>query len=1298
MFYSTQILSRKGPLGLVWIAAHIDGQLKKNQVSEMSIPGTVEVLLSPDIPLALRLTGQLLLGVVRIYSYKVTYLHQDCKEALVKIRLAFHAKQKKKAVLSDVVQSAAGAEMTSPLDDDEHLLMMVTEGVDDVEAALMMMEGNGMDPLAALSQHSDGLDDYGLHKVLEGSEGDLDMMEVDVLGLGSQAAGGSQRRQRCGSLHVEEHDRGLHREGMSQGPLGGKQNYQQEWGGPGGHVLHRPSQPLVAEDELFGPADGAIPYDLDEIEVEQLRAAPASEVLGPANAAAALAGLTGVEGLLYPDSANLQLASKRHGIRLSDADTPAAGRVVMKDRDEDGLMGTEERISPGGNSQGAEAGPAPVFSVWQHRGPAAAAAADSGSGAGSAVRPVQQQLLGAIVPGTSPPSQNAADQPMLHLEDDMMLDIQMPEFELASSGAPTPAGPNSTSGAPTPAGPHSSSAAPMLAGRHTSTHPDAHQGVSVPGSPAWQGSQHHQQGLEGSTVAEDRAVQPVPLVLSQQAINTPLECPAADLNMDGQTSQVDVLPGALVPEPANIDVIQTAPGSRKQQAVLTPLSLLPAQLPPATAAPRLPKGSPAAARAPLPPRAAGTAAASRAVRSTKVIKKPAVLDAPGSGTQLSTKEMRALLTDRSSLLRDCKVAQGSRFSRQEASRSLALGHIPANILMGCEGDMLEPSLPHAAGEALQLLYRGALGQLPSVQCLSMAAAAGSGWEIDRGRLQSSPPLSAFKGRKGRGSLQAVAPSLSPAPRDHATYDVVPRVTHDPESIGEAEREVQGQAPQAMDLHLMPVLTNEGGSMALFSLPPALPGMTLQEDGFGGISVASAKRGTTTDILNQRPRRSLPDLDMDMDMDIEPPCADHYPLQDGGMAVVYTSMTSTHGVEGTGMNLKENAPPQGADLLVVPVRLYQPELNINPGAAVRDETSPPFKKLRLNSVASEPERSPLGALSIVNQQQQQYTPDSAARQQECTPPGSAAFSKQKHYTPGSRAGSRGEIAIEGALIQDALSGRLSQAMNSAAAARVLSPLHRLSQQAGQAGHVSAPPWTTMALPSPEESPGGLGLGSQLKPSTRRPSISQDCEEGAVPSPWQGRFSIKGRASLPASCALGSSRRLMEDEPDSSNVDFLPSSSGGGSGSQSAGTAAAAGGALTQRAGTVLVRVATAAMSNLPPDILSRAAISTQGGEVPADESSQQSLNLEHVLTQEATQQLSQTSLSLSQLTGRSNRMQACRWFSELLVLKSHGLLQLSQGQPYEDLGVSVTSVGIQVVMPHLAAMAIHHSSSQQQQLK
>ncbi len=35
MFYSSQILARKGPLGIVWIAAHVDGQLKRNQASPL---------------------------------------------------------------------------------------------------------------------------------------------------------------------------------------------------------------------------------------------------------------------------------------------------------------------------------------------------------------------------------------------------------------------------------------------------------------------------------------------------------------------------------------------------------------------------------------------------------------------------------------------------------------------------------------------------------------------------------------------------------------------------------------------------------------------------------------------------------------------------------------------------------------------------------------------------------------------------------------------------------------------------------------------------------------------------------------------------------------------------------------------------------------------------------------------------------------------------------------------------------------------------------------------------------------
>lgn len=43
----------------------------------------------PEVPIALRLSGHLLLGLVRIYSWKVNYLFQDCNRMLSDIRTAF---------------------------------------------------------------------------------------------------------------------------------------------------------------------------------------------------------------------------------------------------------------------------------------------------------------------------------------------------------------------------------------------------------------------------------------------------------------------------------------------------------------------------------------------------------------------------------------------------------------------------------------------------------------------------------------------------------------------------------------------------------------------------------------------------------------------------------------------------------------------------------------------------------------------------------------------------------------------------------------------------------------------------------------------------------------------------------------------------------------------------------------------------------------------------------------------------------------------------------------------------------
>mmetsp|Transcript_15730 Transcript_15730/g.39562 ORF Transcript_15730/g.39562 Transcript_15730/m.39562 type:complete len:594 (+) Transcript_15730:106-1887(+) len=91
MFYSTNVLQKKGPLGAVWIAAHHDVQKKfsKMQILNTDIAATAGHIESPTEEMALRLSSHLLVGLSRIYTRKVQFLFTDCNEALSKITMAF---------------------------------------------------------------------------------------------------------------------------------------------------------------------------------------------------------------------------------------------------------------------------------------------------------------------------------------------------------------------------------------------------------------------------------------------------------------------------------------------------------------------------------------------------------------------------------------------------------------------------------------------------------------------------------------------------------------------------------------------------------------------------------------------------------------------------------------------------------------------------------------------------------------------------------------------------------------------------------------------------------------------------------------------------------------------------------------------------------------------------------------------------------------------------------------------------------------------------------------------------------
>lgn len=198
MLYAQQLLSQGGPLQVIWVAAHMDRSLKRNQVFEASIPTSVDTisaeLMNPgtsEAPLALRLSGQLLLGIVRIFSRKVTYLQQDCQEALT------HMKQVIKVAAVDLEPQ-----------DEQAALEDIT--LADTQEILAADYGHGLDagPLQL----------------------DVDMTRT----FGSKGASESQAF----------------------------------WN----------SNPYGHADEMFEVPDDTIPFDLDDFEIERLRAAPSQNL------------------------------------------------------------------------------------------------------------------------------------------------------------------------------------------------------------------------------------------------------------------------------------------------------------------------------------------------------------------------------------------------------------------------------------------------------------------------------------------------------------------------------------------------------------------------------------------------------------------------------------------------------------------------------------------------------------------------------------------------------------------------------------------------------------------------------------------------------------------------------------------------------------------------------------------------------------------------------------------------------------------------------------------------------------
>lgn len=82
---------QQGPLAPVWMAANYEKKLTKHQLLNTNIVTSTNYLSQPISTenVTLRLSGQLLLGIVRIYSRKTKYLLDDVNDILFKLKNAF---------------------------------------------------------------------------------------------------------------------------------------------------------------------------------------------------------------------------------------------------------------------------------------------------------------------------------------------------------------------------------------------------------------------------------------------------------------------------------------------------------------------------------------------------------------------------------------------------------------------------------------------------------------------------------------------------------------------------------------------------------------------------------------------------------------------------------------------------------------------------------------------------------------------------------------------------------------------------------------------------------------------------------------------------------------------------------------------------------------------------------------------------------------------------------------------------------------------------------------------------------
>ncbi|KAK3394414.1 Rec8 like protein-domain-containing protein [Podospora didyma] len=190
MFWSGTLLSATGPLAKAWLSANQERKVSKMQILQHNLQDSVDAIITPnDAPLALRLSGQLLLGVVRIYSRKARYLLDDCNEALMKLKMAFRSTGNHDIPVHSHVQNKESLMLPDRITPYDNLDLLPPPNIDFLNSQLDEMSATpissrrGRPSNREINLQEDFNNSQFLHDNIEEDDEELALADMDDLGL-----------------------------------------------------------------------------------------------------------------------------------------------------------------------------------------------------------------------------------------------------------------------------------------------------------------------------------------------------------------------------------------------------------------------------------------------------------------------------------------------------------------------------------------------------------------------------------------------------------------------------------------------------------------------------------------------------------------------------------------------------------------------------------------------------------------------------------------------------------------------------------------------------------------------------------------------------------------------------------------------------------------------------------------------------------------------------------------------------------------------------------------------------------